>query len=66
MDLVNTVFESVPLGGHFTHSSSQENGGRGKRGAVTGVRGGGEDGGIEGKKVGVSPVPCHHQDRICG
>lgn len=28
VDLVNTVFESVPLGGHFTHSSSQEKGGR--------------------------------------
>lgn len=46
MDLVNTVFESVPLGGHFTHSSSQEKGGReGRRGAVTGIRGGGGDGG---------------------
>lgn len=29
VDLVNTVFESLPLGGHFTHSSSREAGGRG-------------------------------------
>lgn len=28
VDLVNTVFESVPLGGHFTHSSIQEKEGR--------------------------------------
>lgn len=58
MDLVNTVFESVPLGGHFTHSPSQAKAGReggkerssdrrqrGRRGMRYGGGGGGSFGG---------------------
>lgn len=71
VDLVNTVFESLPLGGHFTHSSSREGVGGGDGG------GGGEERSNDrhgwrrrGMKhvwgVSESPVPCHHLDAICG